>query len=292
MWLFGSPDAISGFPGRSDNDLTKFDGSWNDYIKTYLYFLFLYQQYGGRVGTSLVRNIVASPLPSIEGIDSGFAATGLPERFDDVLDHWALQNRINDSLVLGGRYAYYDERVPSFGNAKFHLTYPVNVNENLDRWAGEYILFRRGLNLELTFDGADAADFRAYAVAVDTLRHRVAIDTIPLDSLQRGSITIPGFDTAYQTVYLVPVSHTPAGRMAYNYTASATGVAEPALPVARVSPAGVTFINASAGVALRPGSKLFSSDGRQVQPPGLRTGVYSIVEAGGTPVQRVVVIRD
>ncbi|MBM3315968.1 hypothetical protein FJY71_09090, partial [candidate division WOR-3 bacterium] len=91
MWLFGSPDAISGFPGRSDNDLTKFDGSWNDYIKTYLYFLFLYQQYGGRVGTDLVRNIVASPRPSIEGIDSAFAATGRAERFEDVLDHWILQ---------------------------------------------------------------------------------------------------------------------------------------------------------------------------------------------------------
>jgi hypothetical protein len=295
MWLFGSPDQISGFPGRSDNDLTRFDGSWNDYIKTYLYFLFIYNQYEQRGGAAgLVHNVVASPFASIEGIDSAFAASGLPERFPDLLDHWVLTNRINDSLVLAGRYAYYGERVPNFSNARFHNSYPVNGSENLSRWAGEYINFRRGLGLELGFDGADAAAFSLYVVAVDTLGHRVRIDTVALDSLNRASVPVPGADTAYQLIYLVPVSHTPTGTMSYTYTATAAGIAEAwQQPLARLTP---SFIRAGARLELPEGSRLYSADGRLLAGPGrhraaaLAAGIYTIVERARSVNRRLVVV--
>lgn len=299
MWLFGAPDQISGFPGRSDNDLTKFDGSWNDYIKTYLYFLFLYNQYEQRGGaTGLVHNVIASPFASIGGIDSALAASGRVERFADVLDHWVLTNRINDSLVLGGNYAYYGERVPSFSNARFHSTYPVNGTENLSRWAGEYINFRRGLGLEVSFDGADAAVFHLYVIAVDTLDDRVRIDTIALDSLNRATLGVPGADTTWQVVYLVPVNHTHSGTQSYTYRATALGIEEQR-PDAQ---AAVRPILLRAGTELRlpDGYRLFSADGRQmavgldgrVLTTVLSSGVYSIVRTGEKICRRLVVIRD
>ncbi len=290
MWLFGSPDPISGFNTNPDNDLTSWNGQWADYIKTYLFFLYLYEQYGGRVGTDLIHNIVAAPQASIEGVDSGFAATGRTERFEDVLDAWVLANIINDTAYFGGRYGYYGERVPRFG-VTAHSTYPVARNVSLQRWAGEYIRFRQGRNLELTFDGADEADFRLYLVSHDSIGRRMVLDTLALDSLQYAAATVPGFDTAYQTVYLVPVSHYPWGTTAYSYTAAASGLAEPGHDFGPSAKSGnypkTNLVRAGKALSLPGAFRLFSAAGSLVrQGEGrlttseLAAGVYRLDHSG------------
>jgi len=291
MWLFGSPDAISGFNSAPDNDLTKWTGSWADYIKTYLWSLFLYEQYGGRVGTDLIHNIVASPFISIEGVDSGFAATGLPQRFEEVLDQWVLANVINDTSYLGGKYGYFGERVPRFSNAASYNTYPVSGNNSLDRWAGEYVRFQKGRDLQLGFNGADEANFHAFVVAKDTIGHRLILDTMDLDSLQAGSASVPGSDTGYQSVWLVPASHYPSGRMSYAYSATAAGILEN--PKSQIpnpkSFAGTTVIHAGVRLRLEPGSEVYSTDGRRLSAAPLESGVYWLRAAGGN--RKLIVVR-
>ncbi len=290
MWLYGSPDPISGFNSNPDNDLTAWNGQWADYIKTYLFFLYLYEQYGGRVGTDLIRNIVAAPQASIEGVDAGFAATGRFERFEDVLDGWVLANIINDTAYFSGRYGYFGERVPRFG-VTTHSNYPVSRNASLQRWAGEYVRFQRGRDLELTFDGADEADFRLYLICHDSVGRRMVLDTLTLDSLQHARASVPGFDTAYQTVYLVPVSHYPFGTMAYSYTAAAAGIAErpetsEATRLFGAHPTS-TFFPAGNVLSLPGRYRLFSAAGRlvtegedQLSTAGLVTGVYRLEHSG------------
>ena len=282
MWLFGSPDDISGFNSTPDNDLTTWIGDWSDYIKTYLWTLFLYEQYGKRAGTDLIHNIVASPFVSIEGVDSGFAATGLPQRFEDVLDQWVLANVINDTSYLAGKYGYFGERVPRFGNAGYHNAYPVSGTNSLDRWAGEYILFRKGPDLQLSFDGDDAASFHVFMVAKDTIGHRLILDTLDLDSVQAGSISVPGPDTGYQSVWLVPSSHYPYGRMSYAYSASTTGIAEASLRPQASNPklGGPTLVRAGAQLKLPSGTELYSTDGRLVSQKSLEPGIYWRTTAG------------
>jgi len=283
MWLFGAPDPISGFNSQPDNDLTRWNSDWADYIKTYLWTLFLYEQYGGRVGNDLIHNIVASPFVSIAGVDSGFAATGLPQRFEEVLDQWVLANVINDTSFLSGRYGYYGEQVPRFAVAGYHYTYPVSGSNSLDRWAGEYILFQKGLDLQMGFDGNDDANFHLFMVAKDTLGHRLVLDTVDLDSLQAGTMPVPGSDTGYQSVYLVPASHYPYGRMSYTYSASAVGISEPSRqsPFAnRQSPFGPTVVRAGARLRLPDGTSLFATDGRAVTGAGLKPGIYWLTAAG------------
>ncbi len=267
MWLYGAPEPISGFNSNPDNDLTSWSGEWADYIKTYLFFLYLYEQYGGRVGTNLIHNIVAAPQASLEGVDSGFAATGLVERFEDVLDAWVLANIVNDTSCFGGRYGYFGERVPRFA-VTAHSTYPVARNTNLKRWAGEYIRFQRGRDLVLTFDGADEADFHLFLVSHDSVGRRMVLDTLELDSAQRAAVEVPGFDTAYQTVYLVPVSHYPWGTTAYAYTAAATGIAETEGHDQNVGRFGScprpTLIYAGKVISVPGAYRVFSSAGRLV----------------------------
>ena len=298
MWLFGSPDAISGFPSGSDNDLTRWTGSWSDYIKTYLYFLFIYGQYGGRVGNdSLIRNIVASPEISIAGIDAGFAASGLPERFEDVLDQWVITHRLNDSTFAGGKYAYYGENVPLFAVAGFHSTYPVTRNGTLNRWAGEYLMFQQYRDLELIFDGADAADYHLFLLAKDSINHRWLLDTLALDSVQRVQVSLPRMDTAYQTVFLIPVSHYPYGQQSYSYQATSVSIEEPGAPSPRSS--GLpTLIRAGAMLELPAGARLFDHLGRQVPLRSLDirhstfdipAGIYFLTSNSGT--SRIAVVE-
>jgi hypothetical protein len=294
MWLFGKPDPISGFNTTPDNDLTKWTGAWADYIKTYLWFLYLYEQYGGRIGNSLIQNIVASPYVSIEGVDSGFAATGLPERFEEVFDQWVLANIIGDTTFYSGRYGYFGERVPRFNVIAAHSTYPVSRTNTLDRWAGEYALFRSGRNLELTFDGADNGIFHTYVVSRDTIGHRLVIDTMALDSLQNGFLAVPGSDTGYQLVYLVPTNHYPYGRLGYGYGATADGITEPAgqSPVAKRRTLNEPSVVRS-GVRWRlpTGTSLFSPDGRRLtSAAGLKPGVYWLTDVAGA-TRKLIVTR-
>lgn len=292
MWLFGSPDPISGFNSTPDNDLTKWNGDWADYIKTYLWTLFLYEQYGDRGGNDLIRNIVASPYVSIAGVDSAFAATGLSARFEEVLDQWVLANVINDTSYLDGRYGYHGVGVPRFGNAGIHASYPVSRSNSLDRWAGEYILFLKGLNLQLGFDGNDAANFHVFMVAKDTLGHRLILDTLQLDSLQAGAISVPGSDTGYQSVWLVPSSHYPSGRMSYAYTAAATGIEEESFKphASSCKQGGPTLVRAGARLRLPAGTELHGIDGRMAdQDRPLPAGVYWQTSDGARPRKIVAV---
>ncbi len=50
MWLYGDPDPVIQFPTNPDIDLTGLDGSFSDYVKTYLWSLYFYEQFGGPAG--------------------------------------------------------------------------------------------------------------------------------------------------------------------------------------------------------------------------------------------------
>jgi len=217
---------VSGFPGQPNNDLTLWTGSWADYIKTYLFFLYLYEQHGGRVGTSLIHDVVRSTEVSVAGVQAGLDSAGVGVSFEEVFADWVLANRINDTGFAGGRYGYHGENVPRFNNAAVHLSYPVERTRNLQRWAGEYVLFGGGTGLELEFDGNDAGDFRAFVVGLDSFSNRFFLDTIELDGNQRGFASVPGFDTVWHSVWLVPANVHPGGTMSYRYLAAASGVAE------------------------------------------------------------------
>ena len=246
MWLYGSPDPISEFNTAPDNDLTEWTGSWGDYIQTYLFFLYMYEQYGERVGEPLIKTIVQNPWMDMLGIDSSLAQLGINQTCRNIFTDWVVANYMRDTVPYGGRYGYFGERVPAFSWIGNHSTYPVNANNSLNRWAAEYARFRNGASLTLGFNGADDGLFKAQFVARDTINRTFVVDSIVLDPLQAGSVNIPGFGTTYQEVILVPTNVNPnAGQSAYNYTASVTGIEERS-----ASPAATRRL----AVSVRPGN--------------------------------------
>jgi len=269
MWLYGSPDAISEFNTAPDNDLVTWDGSWGDYIQTYLYFLYLYDQFGERVGQPLIKTIVANQWWSTIGIDSSFAQLGLPQTFRSTFTDWVIANYLRDTVNYGGHYGYFGENVPAFSLMGNYGTYPVNASNAVNRYAAVYARFHNGYNLNLGFDGADGGHFKAQVIERDTINHTFTVDSIPLDSLEAGHILIPGFDTTYQEVILVPSNTNPvAGRTTFQYTASASGIDEN--PTPQPSAAGLfaraehdnLLLNYAAGLGGTVKLKLYDASGR------------------------------
>jgi len=129
-------------------------------------------------------------------------------------------------------------------------------------------------------------------VAKDTIGHRLMLDTMDLDASQAGSISVPGSDTGYQSVWLVPTSHYPSGRMSYSYSATAVGIAEPdgRSPFAtRHSLGGPTLVKAGTRLTLPTDSRLYSTNGSLVKQESPAPGVYW-VRAEQNPPRKVVVV--
>jgi hypothetical protein len=286
MWLYGSPDPISQFNNNPDNDLIIWNGEWADYIKTYLFFLYLYEQYGERVGQPLIRQIVANQWISVDGVDSALAGLGITKRFEEIFNDWILANYLDDTLAYGGRFGYYGAQMPAF-NTSTLSNYPVNNTNSLHRWAGKYFRFMRGAGvLNLGFDGADGSRFKAWVILRDTINRAFTVDSIPLDSLLAGSIEIPGFGTTWHYIYLVPGCNVPeGGTQSFRYTAALLGVdeetsvARPAAEWLTASRQGRTLRVSYAGS--RPGRlelKLQDAAGRQVlaRTVAARTGPSTV----------------
>ncbi len=230
MLVYGSPDYISEFNTNPDNDLTLWRGVWSDYIKVYLWSLYLYEQYGEYRRRSLIRNLVNIEANSIEGVDSAFIRCGYAERFAPVFDDWVVANYFDDTLGHQGRYGYYEVTLPPFANSGVHSTYPVNAAGVVTRWGADYIRFHPPVkaNLDLRFDGSDNADFSIQTVKVDTAGKTRVVERIALDTLQNGSRRLFDFGNIYNYAVMVIGNHTPIeGGQGYQYWAEHVGVAEP-----------------------------------------------------------------
>jgi len=73
MWLFGHPDNISSFNNNPDNSLTNWGSAWADYIQTYLWTLYIYEQFGGQ---QVIWDVTHHPLNGMGGYQQVLADLG------------------------------------------------------------------------------------------------------------------------------------------------------------------------------------------------------------------------
>jgi hypothetical protein len=83
--------------------LTFWGGGLEDYGASYLFQLYLFEQFGGANFTSA---LVQEQANGIEGIEKTMAAFGYRESFDEVFDNWVIANYIDDTRKGGGKYGY------------------------------------------------------------------------------------------------------------------------------------------------------------------------------------------
>ncbi len=216
MWFYGNPDNISSFNSNPDKDLTVWDGNWSDYIKTYLWSLYFFEQYGGHAS---VYALVHEPLNSLAGFDAVLEDYGYTENTEDIFIDWAVANFLDDTTIEGGKYGYAGDDLPPF-YALQYSSYPVEATKSVNHWAADYYRFKTipYNDLVLTFDGDNDNVFAVRALVLHetaaTEVHEMSIDA----ASQSGTLTVSGL-SSQDEVILVAASTSSSGSPMYDFTA-------------------------------------------------------------------------
>jgi hypothetical protein len=282
MWFYGNPDNISGFNTNPNDPLVTWGSTWTDYIQTYLWTLYFYEQYGG---IPAIREVVRQPLNSIAGYDAVLDTVGSSAAFTDVFGDWVVANFLDDTTLADGRYGYYGDNLPPF-LAVNHSTYPVGpVTTTANPTATRYRRFFNGFPMQLSFDGSNDAVWKARVIHYAN-GQPVEVGTIPLDALNAGSVLLTDFGVGEDTIVAAFAHASQVGANTFTFSTSvSTGVPSGAL-AARLEPNTPNPFNPTTTIA-------FSSSGtgeaslRVYEPSGrlVRTLINGPVAAGPNRVE-------
>jgi len=221
MWLFGNPDNISDFNTHPDTDLTTWNSAWKDYIKTYLWMLYFYEQYGGK---DAIYDFVQEPANSIDGFNNFFASHGHTNVFADSFANWTVANFLDDTSLESGQFGYIGDSLPPFSTKAEHTTFPVTQTETVNHWAADYVKFISSKPLTIQFEGADDTEFTVWAIELDST-NETKVSQMTLDANQDGEITLTDLGSDFTEVVMVFAGTSSAGGKSYTYTA--TEISEP-----------------------------------------------------------------
>jgi len=248
MFLYGHPDNVSAFNNQPDNDLTQWDANWADYIQTYLWTLYLYEQYAlGTPGTgNLIWELVHETANSVSGVNNALDTVGVSDNYVDILPDWVVANYLDlaDDSLFGGRYSYLGEDLPNFAPYRSYDSYPVEQsNFSVNPHAGEYIFFNdpgKGYIAEWLHGGFNGDDGTAFTLKVLGINTSDEADTtvveVTLDGANEGHFDVPTFPTILDRVVMAPVRVAGGGSGLYNFLVdvSETGITDGTLSLRRL----------------------------------------------------------
>ena len=158
MWLFGHPDSISSFNTNPDDSLTDWGGNWADYIQTYLWTLYAYEQFGGQ-GT--IWNLVHNAANGMSGYLSTLTGQGYSVTMEDIFGEWSVANYLDDLTgVPVGQFGYAGDSTADHSCLFGPITATLNPDHNraaTQNWATDYIrLANFGGTPIIDFNGDDS----------------------------------------------------------------------------------------------------------------------------------------
>ena len=203
---------ISYFEANADNDLTAWNGQLYDYGSSYAFLSYFHEHHGGN---ATIKALVADGANGIAGFNNRLSGTGL--NFASVFRNWTMANYLdNESLPGGFGYANLSIRVRAVQVAD----YPFFRNSSVNRWAAEYAVFTaEGADLELSFNGSDAAPLEVWLGKVGIGDVPSSVERMALDAAKNGNITVPRLGLDYSEVVMVASASTAGGD--YCFTADA-----------------------------------------------------------------------
>jgi len=268
MWLYGRPDTISSFNTNPDNSLVLWGSQWADYIQTYLWTLYCYEQFGGQ---PLIWNLAHNPSNGMIGYQQTLDGLGHLVTTMDVYDDWSVANFLDDPAVAAGQYGYQGDDLPPFTAFRTHTTYPASGAGSAQAYASDYVRLQALADAPTVhFDGADTRDWRVSLMARDPLQPTLVVE-VPLDATRTGTLHFAAA-AGYQEVVVSVANVHPSANGAYEYAVELGTTAAPALaaamPFVRAHPnpfnpqTELRFVLPAAG---RARLRLYTPDGRLVR---------------------------
>lgn len=214
MWLFGRPDTISSFNTNPDNSLINWGSAWADYIQTYLWTLYVFEQYGGQ---PTIWDVVHTPANGMAGYLTAVSGQGYSVTMEDVFGDWATANYLDDTQVPNGQYGYSGDTLPPFVPFITHSTYPAAGSGSVQSWATDYIRLT-GFPIAPTFafNGVDNGTFRVVMAAIDPTRPTL-VRSVSLDGANDGSLELSEA-AGYAEVVVAVASVSSLASSSYSYS--------------------------------------------------------------------------
>jgi len=103
--------------------LTFWGGGLEDYGASYLFQLYLFEQYGGAEFTSA---LVQEQANGIEGIENTLASFKHRDSFDTIFDNWTVANYIDDTRKGGGKYGYESLEIGTIDTWGYSIEYALS----------------------------------------------------------------------------------------------------------------------------------------------------------------------
>jgi hypothetical protein len=231
MWLFGHPDQISGFNTKPDNSLINFGGNWGDYIQTYLWTLYIYEQFGGQ---PIIWEVCHNPANGMAGYQQSLVNQGYPDTMEDIFGNWSAANFLDEPEIYQGQYGYLGDELPNFTSFRTHKSYPANGTGSVQDWATDYVRLldlNSGIPL-IGFDGQDNHEFRVKLLAIDSVKPTLVKEMI-LDAGSNGTVVFSQAQ-AYEQVEISIASVTTFGTGSYSYSVDVEPMSIP-VPAGRVA---------------------------------------------------------
>ena len=203
MYLYGYPDPIVDFPTQPDNNLIVWDQAFSDYVQTYLFTVFLSENYGGH---ELISEIVAEPANSITGIQNALINLGYMAPFNYIFAQWTNANYLGDYTTID---------LPTFHCVNTYNSYPVSGSASVNGWAADYYKFVTGdVDLDISFT-VNTGEFIVNLLMINNFGDTEVINLVA--SSNEGSITLPAFEPEYDYM-VMNISNITSTSKTYSFT--------------------------------------------------------------------------
>ncbi len=197
MHLYGVPDPIVSFPSNPDDNLTSWDQHFADYVQTYLFMVYLSENYGGN---SIISQIVSEPANSINGIQDALSHLGETDSFETIFANWTNSNFLDDYQTID---------LPNFSVSGSYSNLPIQDTGTVQGWASDYYRINSGDNpFTINFTGA-TGQYYVSALMIDNDDDSIIVP-MPITA-NTGTLNIPAFDPDYDSVVIniCNISNTP-----------------------------------------------------------------------------------
>jgi hypothetical protein len=196
---------VKNFLERPHDSLTEWRNERYDYGVVNLFTQYLVDHYGIKI---LVDSLQSSKV-GIPSINEALTKNGFKEDFSQIFTDWTITVLVND-CNLGPKYCYKNQNLknlkvnplinflPLVGESELSINYVTRD------WAGNWqkIIGGKGI-LTFEFDGSDEVFFRVPYLVCD-YQEKCNLDFLKLDKNQKGEISIPEFNTKYNSLIIIP----------------------------------------------------------------------------------------
>ena len=205
MYLYGYPDPIVNFPNQPDDNLIVWDQTFADYVQTYLFTVYLSENYGGH---DIISEIVSEPANSIAGVQNALINLGFMQPFNSIFSNWTNANYLGDYETID---------LPAFQCVSTYNSYPVSGNATVNGWAADYYKFLTGQNdIEIEFNAANGP-FTVSILKINSSGYSEIESMVVNDN--SGTLSLPAFEPEFDYI-VMNVTNLSSSSKSYSFSLS------------------------------------------------------------------------